>query len=106
MLTQQDKTAVRKSLPLTQRDLRDLGLLTGSYARRSALFALVDVDLPDTVAVSESQLLHAVWEAGLRAVAERVEEESYAADAAARTVEDTARRASARRRRPEWADEA
>ena len=29
MLTQQDKTAARKSLPLTQRDLRDLG--TGRY---------------------------------------------------------------------------
>lgn len=105
MLTQHGKTAARKSLPLTQRDLHDLGLLTSSYARRSALFALVDVDLPDSVDVSESQLLHAVLEVGLRAVEARVEEESYAADAAARHLDDTARRTSARRRRPEWADE-
>ena len=106
MLTQQDKTAVRKSLPLTQRDLHDLRLLSGSYERRSALFALVDVDLPASAEVSESQLLHAVWEAGLRAVAERVEDASYAADAASRSTVDDAQRASARRRRPDWADEA
>lgn len=107
MLTQQEKTAVRKSLPLTQRDLRDLSLLAGSPARRTALFALVDVDVSDTEDVSESQLLHALLKVGLRAVAERAEEDSYAAEAAARNADDdAARRASARRRRPDWADEA
>jgi len=101
----QQKTAARKSLPLTTRDLRDLQLLTGSYAHRSALFALADVELPDTEDVSEAQLLHTVLEVGLRAVAERVAEESYAADAAERQAEDAGRRASARRRPPEWAEE-
>jgi hypothetical protein len=105
MRLQQEKTAARKSLPLTMRDLQDLQLLTGSPARRSALFALANVDLPGTQEVSEAQLLHTIVEVGLRAVAERVEEESYAADAAQRQAEDTGRRASARRRRPDWADE-
>ena len=95
---------MRKSLPLTKRDLHDLSLLSGSFARRRALFALVDVDLAVDDNVSEAQLLHAIVEVGLRAVSERVEEESYAAEAGTR-AEDEARRASARRRRPEWADE-
>lgn len=101
----QQRTEARKSLPLTARDLRDLDVLAGSDAHRAALYALADVDLPGTQSVSEAQLLHTILEVGLRAVANRVEEESYAAEAAARKAEDAAQRSIARRRRPEWAEE-
>ena len=101
----QQKTEARKSLPLTARDLRDLSLLSGSSVHRTALFALADLEVLGTQNVSEAQLLHTLFEVGLRAVAERVEEESYAAEAAARGAEDAARRRSARRPRPERAEE-
>jgi hypothetical protein len=54
---------------------------------------------------AESVFLHAIFAAGLRAVREHAEQASYAADAAAYESEDAERRAVARRRRPEWADE-
>jgi hypothetical protein len=97
-------TVARKSLPLTARDLRDLDILRGSPARRGALASLVDIEVGETL--SEAQLLHAVLEAGLRAVEERIEEDGYARIAAERSeTEQAARRAVARRRRPSWADE-
>jgi hypothetical protein len=44
-----------------------------------------------------------VWEAGLKAVLERVEDEGYAQLASERRLAD--RKAVARRRRPLWAEE-
>lgn len=43
--------------------------------------------------------------AGWEAIRREAERRSYANDAAAYEAEDTGRRASARRRQPEWADE-
>jgi hypothetical protein len=52
---------------------------------------------------SEATVLHAVWEAGLKAVLERVEDTGYTQLAAEREPA-TERKATARRRRPAWAD--
>lgn len=95
------RPAARKSLPLSAKDLDDIARLRDSAAHRSALSHLVDADVPGDT--SEASLLHAVLEAGLRAVHQQVEEEGYAQIAADADV--SARRASARRRRPSWADE-
>jgi hypothetical protein len=54
---------------------------------------------------SEAQLLHAILEAGLRAIELRIEEESYAADAESQRSEDAERRAVARRRASHWVNE-
>lgn len=93
--------ATRKSVPLTPRDLRDLSVLRGDAAHRSALSELASATV--TEGSSEAFVLHAVWEAGVRAVRERVEEEGYAQMAA--DLDSAARKASARRRRPAWTDE-
>jgi hypothetical protein len=83
------------------KDLEDIAKLRGSAAHRSALSHLVDTDVSGDT--SEASLLHAVLEAGLRAVEQQVEEEGYAQIAA--DIDVSARQASARRRRPSWADE-
>ena len=95
--------ATRKSIPLSPRDLRDLAVLRGSSARRSALAQLAHTDVRENA--SEAQLLHAILEAGLRAIELRIEEESYAADAESQRSEDAERRAAARRRAPHWVNE-
>lgn len=94
----------RPSLPLTERDERDLALLRASAPRREALSRLTGepVTRPD---LSEATLLHAVFEAGLAAVREATEEAGYAELAAQQGAEQAERRAEARRRRPAWADE-
>ncbi len=95
------RPATRKSLPLTSRDLEDLAKLRGSAAHRAALSRLVEAEISD--GASEASLLHAVLEAGMRAVRHQVEESGYAQMA---TEMDPARRqAAARRRRPSWAEE-
>lgn len=93
----------RKSLPLNARDIRDLALLRRSAARRGALAELAETEIDESA--SEAQLLHAVLEAGLRAVELQIEEEGYAADAANQLAEDSERRTAARRRAPRWSDE-
>ena len=95
------RPAARKSLPLSAKDLEDIAKLRGSAAHRSALSHLIDTDVSGDT--SEASLLHAVLEAGLRAVQQQVEEEGYAQIAA--DIDVSARQASARRRRPSWADE-
>ncbi|MFT4164036.1 MAG: hypothetical protein QM650_02200 [Microlunatus sp.] len=94
----------RKSLPLSERDLQDLELLRRSPDRRIALEALVHAELPSTA--SEAQLLSALLAAGLEAVNQKVAEESYASEAAARRASDATQRAVHRRRQPDWAGEA
>jgi hypothetical protein len=96
-----NRSNTRKSLPLSERDLHDLALMRGSVAHRAALSRLADVDVNEDS--SEAALLHAVMEAGIRAVAQQVEAAGYAELAAGM---DTAnRKSTARRRRPTWADE-
>lgn len=95
----------RPSLPLTQRDEHDLGLLRESAPHRAALRRLSgEGDLGGDV--SEATLLHAVFEAGLAAVREAAEEAGYAELAAQQASESGERKAQSRRRRPAWADEA
>ncbi len=98
-------TVVRRpSLPITEHDATRLALIKESPELREALNLLIDVPLPDGP-VSESALLHAVFEAGLSATSSVVEEAGYAM--IARAIDDGAatRRAEARRRSPSWADE-
>jgi hypothetical protein len=91
----------RKSLPLTARDVEDLIKIRNSVAHRAALADLVDA--PVSEGASEASVLQAVFEAGLRAVRHQVEEAGYAKLAA--EMDASTRQASARRRRPAWADE-
>lgn len=91
----------RKSLPLNARDLSDLSALRRSPAHRAVLADLAGTPLSETS--SEAAVLHAIWEAGVQAVRDRVEEAGYAALAAER--DPIAGKAVARRRRPTWADE-
>jgi hypothetical protein len=91
----------RKSLPITSRDGNDLRTLRGSATHRVALSDLAGEVVTD--ASSDAAVLHAVWEAGIRAVRERVEDEGYTEMAKGRDVHTG--RAAARRRRPAWADD-
>ena len=93
--------SARKSLPLSAQDLDDLERLRRSASHRNALSLLADVEIPANA--SEASLLHAVLEAGLRAVREQVEVQGYAQ--MAEQLDASPRRTSARRRRPAWADE-
>jgi hypothetical protein len=93
--------SARKSLPLSAQDLADLERLRRSASHRDALSLLVDVEIAANA--SEASLLHAVLEAGLRAVREQVEAQGYAQMAG--EIDASPRRSSARRRRPTWADE-
>ena len=92
---------VRKSLPLTARDLRNLETMRRSLAHREALTELSREDLDESS--SEAAVIHAVWEAGMKAVAEEVEEAGYSQIAAEMDV--AARKKIARRRAPSWADD-
>ena len=98
-----EPTERRTPLPLTARDLADLGKLRKPGPEREALSALAAA-LPEGD-VSEALLVHAVFVVGLRAVREAAEASSYAADAADRHASAEVDRAAARRRRPSWADE-
>ncbi|MGL5851516.1 MAG: hypothetical protein ACRCZD_12110 [Phycicoccus sp.] len=94
----------RPSLPLTEQNDADLALIRTSPAHRRALAEVGG--LPDDIdAPSESALLHAVFEAGLSAVHQSAAEAGYAELAAQQGPKPTERRAVARRRRPDWADE-
>lgn len=98
------RDTVRKSLPLTAADVRDLAFMRRSREYRLALQEMTGTDIdPDA---SEASYLHAVLEAGLKALRERAEEAGYAAMAAAQQEDTTARRQRvARRRVPDWANE-
>lgn len=92
---------VRKSLPLSDRDLHNLALMRDSGAHRAALAHLVDAEV--TSESSEATLLHSVMEAGINAVQQQVEDQGYTQIAAEMDWES--QRTVARRRRPSWADE-
>lgn len=96
-----DRPAARKSLPLSARDISDIEKLRGSADRRAALSNLVAEDVPEDS--SEAALIHAVFEAGLRAITQEIESRGYAAIAEDYTLAE--RKRVARRRKPAWADE-
>jgi hypothetical protein len=95
---------VRKSLPLTERDLADLARLRGQTPERDALCELAGIAVES---VTEAALLHMIFAAGLRAIREKAEEHAYASAAADRLASGEAAeiRRIARRRRPTWADQ-
>ncbi|HTU06398.1 MAG TPA: hypothetical protein VMG13_12665 [Trebonia sp.] len=95
----------RKSLPLTERDLADIARLRGETPERQALSELTGAVVVESVA--EAALLHMIFEAGLRAIRERAEEQAYASAAADRAASGAADeiRQIARRRRPAWSGE-
>jgi hypothetical protein len=97
-----EPTERRTALPLTARDVADLGKLREPGPERDALSALATA-LPEGD-ISEALLVHAVFVVGLRAVQEAAEAASYVADAADRQASADADRAAARRRRLSWAD--
>ncbi|WGY04331.1 hypothetical protein QI633_11295 [Nocardioides sp. QY071] len=96
-----DRPAARKSLPLSARDIRDIDMLRGSADRRAALSNLVAEEVAEDS--SEAAVLHAVFEAGLRAVSQELESRGYAEIAEDYTLAE--RRRVSRRRKPAWADE-
>lgn len=99
-----ERAVKRPPLPLTERDLADLNKLRGEPPIWDALWYLARQDAP-TGEVTESVVIHAIFTVGLRAIQEAAEAASYAADAEGRREEDAERRAIARRRRPDWAEE-
>jgi hypothetical protein len=93
----------RPSLPLTERDERDLALLASSPEHREALARLSGLESPSSV--SEAAVLHAVFEVGIATIRSAVEEASYALLAAEQASAAAQLRAEARRRTPSWAHE-
>lgn len=106
MASRMNQTVVRRpSLPLTAADEADLALLKESPPYQQALSRLAGHDLAEG-GVTESVLLHAVFEASLAAVRQLAESDGYGQVAAEYIAEESARRRLSRRRRPAWADEA
>jgi hypothetical protein len=96
---------VRKSLPLTERDLADIARMREDTPEREALSEMAGIVVVESVA--EAALLRMIFEAGLRAIRERAEERAYASAAEDRLANGEAdeTRRIARRRRPAWAGE-
>lgn len=94
----------RPSLPLTERDERDLTQLRQS-ADLGQLLARLSGQPVGNHDVSESVLLHAVFSVGLAAIRKAIEEQGYTRIAAEQAAESAQRRAEARRRLPTWAEE-
>ena len=97
---------VRKSLPLTEKDLADIARLREETPEREALSEMAGV--PIVGSVTEAALLRMIFEAGLRAIREKAEERAYASAAEDRLAggEADEMRRIARRRRPAWTAEA
>lgn len=92
----------RPSLPLTEEDDAALRRMRSSAPSLKALQALTGVD---AATATEAALLQAILRSGLRAIADEVERAGYAELADDYRRESEGRRASARRRRPAWAQE-
>lgn len=90
-------------MPLTAADMRDLTLMRRSSEYRRALHEMTGTDIDADA--SEASYLHAVLEAGLKALRERAEDSGYAAMAAEQEDTIQQRHRAARRRVPAWADE-
>jgi len=96
---------VRKSLPLTDKDLADIARLREETPEREALSEMAGVVIVDGVA--EAVLLRMIFEAGLRAIRDKAEGRAYASAAEDRLASGEAEEARriARRRRPAWVAE-
>jgi hypothetical protein len=96
---------VRKSLPLTERDLADIARMREDTPEREALSEMVGIVVVESVA--EAALLRMIFEAGLRAIREKAEARAYASAAEDRLASGEAdeTRRIARRRRPAWVSE-
>ncbi len=96
----------RVPLPLTTYDLARLELLKQSLQSRRALALLSDEPVDgELTSPSEAALLHALVEAGWRALGHGVEDSGYAQVAAEQGPSAAQRRGDARRRQPTWANE-
>jgi hypothetical protein len=96
---------VRKSLPLTERDLADIARMREDTPEREALSEMAGGVAVESVA--EAALLRMIFEAGLRAIREKAEARAYASAAEDRLASGEAdeTRRIARRRRPAWVSE-
>ena len=96
----------RPSLPLTERDERELRLLATSTAHRDALVRMSALEEAATE-ITEAALLHAVFEIGLARIRDEVEETGYEQLAAQQAAagERDAQRTASRRRPPAWSEE-
>jgi hypothetical protein len=94
-------TTIRKSTPLRPSDVERLARVRASPAALAQLAELSGT--PVSASSSEAAVLHALVALGLRAVDERTQDVGYARLAA--DYDAAEQRASARRRRPAWADE-
>lgn len=107
MATRLNQPVVRRpSLPLTAQDEADLDVLRDSPAHRRALSQLSPAAPDAATDLTEGALLHAVLQAGIAAIRAHAEAEGYQQLAAQYAADTQRRRATARRRRPVWADEA
>jgi hypothetical protein len=99
-----EPTRVRKSLPLTERDLAELDRLRQQTPERAALARLCGANVID---VTESSLLHTIFIVGLHVIREQAEEDAYATAAVDRLASGEAdeTRRTAQRRRPSRTDE-
>lgn len=100
-MTLDASTVVRKSLPLTPRDLEVLARFRETDAYHAALNELCSFTV--TPQTSEASFLHAVLAAGIRAIENQVEESGYREMAA--QMDASPRKKVARRRQPAWASE-
>ena len=105
MATRLRETVVRRpSLPLSQADEAALSALREAPELLRSLAELSSIEI-DLQSATESALLQAIFRAGLRSVSEAALDRGYRELAAAELSEARSRRATARRRRPSWADE-
>lgn len=95
------KSALRKSVTLTERDDALLTQVKTSGVRLAALSRIAAADV--SASSSEAAILRAVMTAGINAIEEEIEERGYADIASSQS--DLERQAASRRRRPAWADE-
>ena len=96
----------RAPVPLTASDDERLQLLRESAAMRTALRRLSDDPIDgEAASPTEAALLHAVLEAGWRALGLDLQEAGYAALGRERQASADERRAVARRREPAWSKE-
>jgi hypothetical protein len=101
-LTQPPK--IRKSLPLTEKDLADVARLRQETPEREVLSEMFGIAVES---VAEAALLRMVFKVGLHAIREKAEERAYASAAEDRRASGEADelRRIARRRRPAWASQ-
>lgn len=106
MATRMNERAVRRpTLPLTERDERDLAAIRTAPEYQAAMATALGLDPSQTPDVTDSVVLHFIFTRGLESLQDEIEAAAYERLAEARRSTATTRKAIARRRRPAWADE-